>query len=120
VNGSLLVAYENVLEFVLLEDGVVDVEDSTAGIAEDMLHALFRQATHYNLSARDGSCCFVTHDYIPFKTHWEFDRMLVPAEIRMAQQASGFPSFCGHVDPSGTHRYLTKRRWSQLVQREFL
>jgi hypothetical protein len=50
----------------------------------------------------------------------EFDRMLVPGETHMAQQASGFPSFCGHVDPSGTHRYLTKRRWSQLVQREFL
>jgi hypothetical protein len=51
-----------VLEFVLLEDGVVDVEDGSTGIAKDVFDAFFCQATHYNLSARDGSCCFVVHD----------------------------------------------------------
>jgi hypothetical protein len=50
------------LEFVLLEDGVVDVEDRAAGIAEDVLDALFRETTDYNLRARDGDGCFVTHD----------------------------------------------------------
>ena len=62
MDGGLLVANQYVLEFVLLEDGVVDVEDRAARIAEDVLDALFGQAAHDNLSARDGSCCFVTHD----------------------------------------------------------
>jgi hypothetical protein len=120
MHGCLLVAYQDVLEFVLLEDGVVDVENRTAGVTEDVLHALFRQATDYDLSARDGSCCVVTHDTFPFKTHREIDRMLVPDEIRVTQQCSCFPSFCGHVDLSGCRRILTNRRWTQLVQLELL
>jgi hypothetical protein len=48
------VANQDVLEFVLLEDGVVDIEDRAARIAEDVFHALFRQTTDYDLSARDG------------------------------------------------------------------
>jgi hypothetical protein len=47
------------LEFVLLEDGVVDVEDRAARIAEDVLDALLRETTNQDLRARDGS--FVTH-----------------------------------------------------------
>jgi hypothetical protein len=62
MDGSLLVADQNVLEFVLLEDGVVYVEDRTAWIAENVFNALFRQTTHYNLGTRDGDRCFVTHD----------------------------------------------------------
>jgi hypothetical protein len=52
VNRSLLVAYQNVLEFVLLEDGVVDVEYGTARLAKDVLDALFGQAAHDNFCAR--------------------------------------------------------------------
>jgi hypothetical protein len=62
VDGSLLVAHQDVLEFVLLVDGVVDVENRAARIAEDVLDALFRKTTHYNLRAREGDGCFVTHD----------------------------------------------------------
>jgi hypothetical protein len=51
MDGGLLVAYQDVLEFVLLEDGVVDVEDGAAGIAKDVFHALFGQATDDSISA---------------------------------------------------------------------
>jgi hypothetical protein len=60
------VAYQDVLEFVLLEDGVVDIEDRAAGITEDVFHALLRQTTDQYFSARDGNCCVVTH-YISFQ-----------------------------------------------------
>jgi hypothetical protein len=33
------------LEFVLLEDGVVDIQDRAARVAEDVFYALFRQTT---------------------------------------------------------------------------
>jgi hypothetical protein len=66
MHGCLLVAYQDVLEFVLLEDGVVDIQDRAAGIAEDVFHALFGQATDQYLSARDGGCCVVTH-YVSFQ-----------------------------------------------------
>jgi hypothetical protein len=61
MDGCLLVAHQDVLEFVLLEDGVVDVQHRAAGIAEDVFHALLGQATDQYLSARDGNCCVVTH-----------------------------------------------------------
>jgi hypothetical protein len=60
------VAYQDVLEFVLLEDGVVDIEDRAARITEDVFHALFRQTTDDYLSARDGNCC-VIHEYVSFQ-----------------------------------------------------
>jgi hypothetical protein len=65
MNGGLLVAYQDVLEFVLLEDGVVDVEDGSARIAEDVFHALFRQATHDNFCARDwtDASLFMKHSF---------------------------------------------------------
>jgi hypothetical protein len=62
MDGSLFVAYQYVLEFVLLEDGVVDIQDRATRVAEDVLDALFRQTADDYLSARDGSCCFVVHD----------------------------------------------------------
>ncbi len=53
MDGCLLVAYEDVLEFVLLEDGVVDIQHCATGIAKDVFHAFFGQATDDYFSARD-------------------------------------------------------------------
>jgi hypothetical protein len=50
---GLFVTHEDVLEFVLLEDGVVDIQDRSAGVAKDVFHALFRQAAHQYFSASD-------------------------------------------------------------------
>ena len=44
MHGALLVPHQDVLHFVLLEQLVVDVEDSAARIAEDVLDAFFLQA----------------------------------------------------------------------------
>ena len=60
-------AYQNVLEFVLLEDGVVDVQDGTAGIAEDVFNALFREAAHQYFGASELTTkllrrCFGVHE----------------------------------------------------------
>ena len=46
MNGGLLVTDEDVLELVLLENGVVDIENGPARIAKDVFDALFGQATH--------------------------------------------------------------------------
>jgi len=54
---GLFVAHQHVLEFILLENSVVDIEDCAARITEDVLDALFRETTHHYLSARDGDCC---------------------------------------------------------------
>ncbi len=37
MHGRLLVAHQNVIDLVLPEDGVVDMQCRTAGIAPDML-----------------------------------------------------------------------------------
>jgi hypothetical protein len=48
-------ANEDVLEFVLLEDGVVDVQNGAAGIAKDVFYAFLSEAADNDLGARDGS-----------------------------------------------------------------
>ena len=57
VDRGLLVAYQDMLEFVLLEDGVVDVEYGSARVSKDVLDALFSQTAHDNFCARNWSCC---------------------------------------------------------------
>ena len=56
VHRGLFVANEDVLEFILVEDGVVDIEDRAARVTEDVLDALFCQTTDHYLSARDRDC----------------------------------------------------------------
>jgi hypothetical protein len=48
------------LEFVLLEDSVVNIKHGATGIAEDVLNALFSQATDEYLRAGEVFC---THYY---------------------------------------------------------
>ena len=57
MDRALLVAHQDVLDLVLLEELVVDVEDRAARIAEDVLDALFLQA------ADDDFCTRQLHDY---------------------------------------------------------
>ena len=52
MHRPLLVANENVLDLFLLEQLVVDVENGPAGIAEDVLDALFLEATDDDFCAR--------------------------------------------------------------------
>ncbi len=59
----LLVPDEDVLEFVLLEDLVVDVEDCAPGIAEYVLDTFRGKAAHDDLCAGD-------FHLVPFKVHW--------------------------------------------------
>ena len=51
VDGALLVADEDVLDPVLLEQLVVDRQHGAAGIAEDMLDALVGESLQHNLGA---------------------------------------------------------------------
>ena len=51
VHRALLVAHQDVLHLVLLEELVVDKEHRAPGIAEDVLDALRLQAAHDDLSA---------------------------------------------------------------------
>ena len=64
MDRGLLMANQNVLEFVLLEDGVVDIQDGAAGLAEDVLDALFREAAHQDFGASELLLrrCFVIHE----------------------------------------------------------
>jgi hypothetical protein len=55
MDSGLLMANEDVLEFVLLEDGVVNIQDGAAGIAKDVFDTFFCEATNEDLGARDGS-----------------------------------------------------------------
>ena len=50
--GALLVAHQDVLDLVLLENLVVDRKDRAAGIAEDMLDAIVLQRLHHHFGAR--------------------------------------------------------------------
>jgi hypothetical protein len=54
---GLLVANEDVLELVLIENCVVDVENCTAGIAEHVFDTLFGKTAHHYFRA----CDFCTH-----------------------------------------------------------
>ncbi len=54
MHRGLFVAHQNVLEFVLIEDGVVDIQDGAAGIAEHVFDAFLGQAAHDNFGAGDG------------------------------------------------------------------
>jgi len=66
MDGALLVANQDVLDLVLLEELVVNIEDRAAGIAEDVLDALF-------LKTADGD--FRTgelHDSKPFQPMKDF------------------------------------------------
>jgi hypothetical protein len=54
MHGRLLVAHQDVLEPVLLEDLVVDVENRAPGVPENVLHAFFGEATDDDLGPRDG------------------------------------------------------------------
>ena len=60
--GGLLMADQDMLEFVLLENRVVDVKHRAAGVAENVFHAFFGQAAHDDIGA------IQFHVVIPFKT----------------------------------------------------
>ncbi|KAK72916.1 hypothetical protein L573_2108 [Bordetella holmesii H620] len=62
VHGSLLVTHQNVLEFVLLENRVVDVKHRAARVAENVFHAFFGQAAHDDVGAIEF------HVVFPFST----------------------------------------------------
>ncbi len=53
MHRRLLVPHEDVLHLLLLEDRVVDVENRTAGVAEDVLDALFLQTAYGDFRACD-------------------------------------------------------------------
>ena len=53
MHGALLVAYEDVLDLVLLEELVVDVEDCAARIPEDVLDAFFLEAADDDFGTRE-------------------------------------------------------------------
>ncbi len=52
MGGALLVAHEDVLDLLLLEDLVIDRQDRAAGIAEDMLDPLVGQRLQHDLGTR--------------------------------------------------------------------
>ena len=52
MHGALLVAHENVLDAVLLEQLVIDRQHGAAGIAENMLDALIGESLEHHLGAR--------------------------------------------------------------------
>ena len=54
MHGRLLVAHQDVLERVLLEDFVVDVEDRAARIPEHVLDTLFFETPDDDFGAGDG------------------------------------------------------------------
>jgi hypothetical protein len=51
VHGSLLVSHKDVLDGVLLKNGIVDVQDGPTGVAEKVLDTFFLQAAHDNFRA---------------------------------------------------------------------
>jgi hypothetical protein len=57
VAGALLVAHEDVLDVVLLEDLVIDRQDGAARIAENMFYAVVSQRLQDNFGARHLVFC---------------------------------------------------------------
>ncbi len=57
VNGCLLVADENVLHLILLEERIINVQHGATGIAENVLDLFFLQAPDYNLSTGHHRHC---------------------------------------------------------------
>ena len=53
MHRALLVAHEDVLDLVLLEERVVDVEHRAARIAEDVLDAFFLEAADDDFRTRE-------------------------------------------------------------------
>jgi E3 ubiquitin-protein ligase DOA10 len=52
VHGGLLMTYQNVLEFVLPEDGIINFQNRAAGVAEQKFDPFFLQATDQDFRAR--------------------------------------------------------------------
>src|SRR2546430_15184990 len=61
--GALLMPHQDVLDFTLLEDLVIDRKHRAAGIAEDMLDAMIDQRAHDHCCAGHliGIVALVTH-----------------------------------------------------------
>ncbi len=51
VGGGLLVAHQNMIDLVLLEQRVVDVQYSASGVPEDVLHSLILQRADHHFRA---------------------------------------------------------------------
>ncbi len=51
MRGGLLVAHQNVIDFVLLEQRVIDVQYRAPGIPEDVLHSLVLQSADHHFRA---------------------------------------------------------------------
>jgi len=88
VDRRLLVANQDMLHFVLIEDGVVDVEYCAAGITEHMFDILFGQAAYKYFRAGK----FVAHSWVPFKVHWKLIGCSVLTKSNLAA-GLGLPFF---------------------------
>ena len=51
MRGGLLVAHQNVIDFVLLEQRVINVQYRAPGIPEDVLHSLVLQSADHHFRA---------------------------------------------------------------------
>ncbi len=51
MNSGLFMTHKNVLKAVLLEDCVVDIENSTTRVTENVFHAFVRERAHDNICA---------------------------------------------------------------------
>jgi len=85
MHGRLLVPHQNVLHLVLLKEGVVDVQDSATGVAEDVVDAFFLQTAH------DDFCAGNFHE------GWSHSRSGEPARRRQRTPT-------GHPDTGLGHR----------------
>jgi hypothetical protein len=57
MHRALLVAHQHVANLVLLEQFVVNEQNGTAGIAENVFDLFFLQAPDYNFRTRQNHCC---------------------------------------------------------------
>jgi hypothetical protein len=94
MDRRLLVPHEDVLDGVLLEERVVDVEDSSARIPEDVLDAFFLKAAHDDLCAGEFQVVFLsrsreTHPPAPTQPHRRLDAGLGAGPVRLIGRHRG-------------------------------
>lgn len=53
MNSRLFVANKNVFDLILLEKGVVDMQNGTTGVSENTIDLFFLQAPDYNFCTAD-------------------------------------------------------------------
>ena len=101
MHRALLVAHENVPDFVLLEDRVIDRQDRAAGIAEDVLHALIGEG----LDDHFGPGHLFAHD-LSFSLSVVFlERALVRKPVPTFRGSRSRELKKGHEGPSDSAPY---------------